>query len=315
LHPALFADADKAIATGLHALLKRQDRDGCWRDFSLSPGASEAWSTAWTGWCIAHTDPCVETITAMGRAASALMRHGRSMGWGYNSTTGPDADSTAWAIRFLAVIAPETARSRARVLDHYVDASGEAHTFLELEKGDWSEAHADVTPVVGLALLRAQAPRDRIKQIRKTILLRAQASWPPKGFWWTNQTYGLAWTLVFLAFLESLPFDLARDSKRWLEAQQVPPDAMGKALELLAWVALGIWNHPRAIAIGCDLLAGVSSDGWPGSASLLVPPQHADSASDGDQCGPFSDSGIMSTGIAIAALARWRRPRSIHSQP
>jgi hypothetical protein len=316
VYRALFADVDKAIATGARALVKRQDRDGCWRDFSLPPGRSEAWSTAWTGWCIGHADPCAETFTAMRCAASALMRHGRSTGWGYNSTTGSDADSTAWAVRFLAVIAPRVARSGATVLDRYVDACGDAHTFLELAKGTWSEAHADVTPVVGLALLCAKAHRNnRIKQIRRAILLRSQAGWPPKTFWWTNQTYGLAWTLVFLAVLESVPSGMARDSERWLEAQEIPPDAMGKAIELLAWVALARWNHPRAIGIGCDLIAGVSIEGWPGSASLLVPPQRVDSSSDGGQCGPFSDSGIMSTGIAVAALARWRRAASIRPQP
>lgn len=315
MYRAIFADVDNAIAVGVRALLKRQDRDGCWRDFSLAPGRSEAWSTAWTGWCMAHADPCAETIAAMRRAASALMRHGRPAGWGYNSATEADADSTAWAIRFLAVIAPPAARSGARILDRYIDACGEAHTFLEPRNGSWSEAHADVTPVVGLALLSAPGSRDQIDRIRRAVLLRSNERWPPKTFWWTNATYGLAWTLAFLTAVRPLRPDLAQASERWLEAQEFDPQAMGQAIELLAWTALAKWDHPRAAAAGCSLLGGIAKDGWPGSASLLVPLQRADSSTDIDQCGPFSDSGIMSTSIAIAALARWRRAASVRVQP
>lgn len=315
MYQALIADVNEAIDSSVRVLCKRQDRDGCWRDFSLPPGRSEAWSTAWTGWCIAHADPCPETVSAMRRAASALMCHGRSTGWGYNSTTGADADSTAWVVRFLAMIAPPAARSGAQVLDRYIDACGEAHTFLEPQNGAWSEAHADVTPVVGLAFMSAQASRDRIDRIRRTILVRSQERWPPETFWWTNSTYGLAWTLAFLGAVGSLRPDLAQASERWLEAHEIAPSTMGQAIELLAWAALAKWSHPRAIAVACHLLSTVSNDGWPGSALLLVPLKREDSSLDGGRCGPFSDSGIMSTGIAVAALARWRRAASVRPQP
>ena len=315
MYPALFADTDTAIAGAVRALLKRQDRDGCWRDFSLPPGRSEAWSTAWTGWCIAHADPCAETASAMRRAAAALIRHGRATGWGYNSATEADADSTAWAIRFLATVVPPAARSGAQILDRYIDPCGEAHTFLEPQRGAWSEAHADVTPVVGLALLSVQCRHDRIDRIRRAILVRSQERWPPDTFWWSNASYGLAWTLAFLAAAQSLHPGMAQASQRWLEAQEIAPDAMGQAIELLAWAALGRWNHPRAIAVGCQLLSSLSDDGWPGSALLLVPPQRAGSLPDAGQCGPYSDSGIMSTSIAVAALAQWRRAASGRLRP
>ena len=312
MYPRFFADIDQAIARAVLSLLKRQDPDGCWRDYSLSPGRSEAWSTAWTGWCLAHADARPEAVGAIRRAASALMRHGRAAGWGYNSVTEADADSTAWAIRFLGTVVPPAARSGARILDRYIDGCGEAHTFLEPQNGAWSNAHADVTPVVGLALLAARCLPDRVDRIQRAILVRSLESWPPKTFWWANPGYGLAWTLAFLAAVQSLRPGLAQTSEGWLESQEFAPDAMGQAIELLAWTALAKWNHPRAIAVGCHLLGDLSNDGWPGSARLLVPLQHADSSPDAGKCGPFSDSGIMTTSIAVAALARWRRAASVH---
>jgi hypothetical protein len=90
----------EAIARGATQLLAQQDDDSFWREFALAPGASESWATAWVGWCLAGTAistgaPHAAVRNALARARSALATARRAGGWGYNRSTGPDADSTA----------------------------------------------------------------------------------------------------------------------------------------------------------------------------------------------------------------------------
>jgi hypothetical protein len=164
---------------------------------------------------------------------------------------------------------------------------------------------------LGLLLVSASGDRDQIHRIRKSIIARNSMS-TTRRFWAAN---GLVtrWTLAFLSEVGPLPLDLIDASLAWIEQQQFPPQAMGQALELLAWSALGRWNHPRAIALICHLLASYSVEGWRGSALLLVPPQHAYAPTSVDNSDLYADSGIMTTSMVLASLAQWRRaaqPRS-----
>jgi hypothetical protein len=314
--PTFVADIDAAVTDAVGALLRRQNRDGFWRDFMLPPGRSDAWATAWTGWGIAHATRSVHGTAALQRATRALWRGGGPFGWGYNAASEPDADSTAWAIRLLSIVTPGSARAAVSILDRYLDPAGEAHTFLDPGSGTWNEAHSDVTAVVGLALVSARGARDRIERLRSTILVRSRNRWPPKTFWWSIEIYGLAWTLAFLAASGGVPTDLASASREWMERQEFPADPLGQALEVLAWTVLGIWDRPRVVAVICRLLETYSSDGWRGSTALLVPPQRRGSPQETERTGPHADDGIMTTSLVVASLARWRRAaRTRHATP
>src|SRR5260370_1321069 len=101
--------------------------DWFWRDYHLPPGMSDAWSAAWVGWCLASRPPPLrsEARSCLQRALRALSGCRCAGGWGYNRTTGPDADSTAWVVRFLshlgASVGPSVA-GLAAVFGGYVPA-------------------------------------------------------------------------------------------------------------------------------------------------------------------------------------------------
>ncbi len=74
---------------------QQQHPDGCWRDYQLEPGASEAWTTAVVLWSLAGAQPCSVALPSVRAAMDALHALQKPAGWGYNRHTAADADSTA----------------------------------------------------------------------------------------------------------------------------------------------------------------------------------------------------------------------------
>lgn len=309
---ALAAEAHELIARVAIALARRQHRDGFWREFALKPGQSETWSTAWTGWGLAHAATAVPALAAvrgaLHGATAALAASARPAGWGYNRLTGCDADSTAWAVLLLAVTAPPLALAAVPALLGYVDAAGNAHTFAEPQYGDWSGAHGEVTALAALALAAAGCPPGRVAPLRAALVARASAP-----FWWDTASYANAWRLAALAGTGGIPPEVAAQAAPWLR------DGAGRdatpfehALHLLALGhlqqqasahgELAAWHAHR-------LLAAATPQGWPGSCVLLVPPQGRGGTTGTLPRGPHHDSGTMTSALALAALARWLRTR------
>src|SRR6516165_2668721 len=102
------------LESALLFLLERQDDEGLWRDYALEPGSSEAWTTSYVGAAVAILAP---RSRALQRARAAVAGRRRDDGWGYNSATACDADSTAWSLRFL-----QTQSGSALV--RYIDVEG-----------------------------------------------------------------------------------------------------------------------------------------------------------------------------------------------
>jgi hypothetical protein len=75
-----------AVSRGTQYLLAHQDRAGLWHDYSLPPGPSDAWSTAWVGWSLAAAEG--PATGARWHAATALLALRQCDGWG---TTGAPA--------------------------------------------------------------------------------------------------------------------------------------------------------------------------------------------------------------------------------
>src|SRR5215213_3103181 len=93
-------EVNEAVVGGARFLLERQDRDGFWRDYELPPGQSEAWTTSYVGVALGRAVPDVAEA-ALARARSAVAAVAQPQGWGYNSATACDADTTSWALRLL----------------------------------------------------------------------------------------------------------------------------------------------------------------------------------------------------------------------
>lgn len=226
---ALRAEIDR----GIDVLLDRQDTDGFWREFELKPGASEAWATAWVGWCLIGAasrsrNRLIQTREACQHAAAAVLKSKGASGWGYNRRTGPDADTTAWVLRFLSAcgfhVDPPT------YLAPYIDPGGGVHTFREHDFGSWTHVHDDVAANTGLALLATTTGRDLAMRLR----LRLEERFPIKTFWWSTADYGVSWSLRFLAESGGLSHPVRASAAAWLSSRPDAPLSFELAHRLMA---------------------------------------------------------------------------------
>ncbi|CAN7634989.1 hypothetical protein LJR230_004683 [Trinickia sp. LjRoot230] len=313
-----------AIAGGIDALLDQQDKDGLWREFALHPGAAEAWTTAWVGWCLLRSDgttaedsasvrpdlmpaalprrrrvrwSCMRAATAVGRMCRP------DDGWGYNRAGGADADSTAWALRFLA--ACHVSIDPLPWLNRFVDAGGGVHTFVDDGYGSWTDSHDDVAANVGLALLHCAASRPLAQRIGR----RLRARWPVQTFWWSTPTYGIAWTLRLLSALGAgLPDAEYSNAQTWLRARPLATDAFECAHRLM--MATLLRDERCAEILANQLLDLGLLRGWRGAAYLLVPPRD-----DGPLPPPNAElRGVLTTSLCVLALSEFMSLR-VKSQP
>src|SRR5260370_23375985 len=267
---------------------------------------SEAWSTAWVGWCLASCPPPLrsEARTCLQRALRALSGCRCAGGWGYNRTTGPDADSTAWVVRFLSHLGASVGPSVAG-LESFLDVHGRAHTFLESDAGAWGDAHPDVTALVGLALLAAPASRSTIARVREAVLCAREPGAGWNSFWWTTNTYATYWSAAFLRRSGGLPVQVASELQQWLHyTSDLTSSAFELSHRLLLATALGLSGGPLAeMLVDCLLELFEANEGWPPSAHLLVPSNSDDAALEHKG---FPDSQrLVTTAIATRALTNW----------
>ena len=266
-------------------LLERRDRDGLWRDYALPPGRSECWTTSVAALAIARHAPAEAD-----RARAAVAARARPGGWGYNSSTACDADSTAWAVRLL--------RRGAGALSGYLDARGRAHTFADPGRfGTWAEAHADVTPVAGLAVVACGGPGWIVDRIRSACLAGQGADGGWRSFWWTSDAYATARSLELLEATGGVPRAVAARARAWLAAEPLARDAFDAAARLDVAGLVG----GRTASYARDLLGRRERDGgWPASPALLVPDQAT-----GERGAPHADDRrILTTAAALLALRR-----------
>src|SRR5579885_1133604 len=303
----LCRDASEAVEAGLAFLLASQSRDGLWRDYELKPGRSEAWSTAWFGWCLAHFTRRAPVAAAVQRASVALTCLCTPTGWGYNRLTEPDGDSTAWGIRFLSVAGVAGGQVAGTQLAKYLDPAGRAHTFLDPAQGAWAEAHADVTAMVGLALLGCSSRSELVARVRAAVLYARNPDGIWSSFWWATDVYATVWSVSFLRRSGGLPLEVWRGLASWVSGGQNVAGPLDAALSLL--LCLELWPNAMSLAevLVHELVDKLqNAQGWPGTALLLVPPRYEGDVS--SSVGPHADvCGYISTATACLALARWAR--------
>lgn len=270
-------------------LASRQDADGYWRDYRLEPGQSEAWTTACVGFALFQVaGSCIE----VDKAARILLSTIRTCGWGYNSRTPCDADTTSWVLRFLSAIDAIDGLDSASLLSTYVTHSGRVHTFPSSDFfGSWGQEHDEVAALVGIALLSAGV-FGLAERVRHGVLSRAR--WKP--FWWRCYSYVCAQSLEFLSLGGGIPDEvMKRESATMACLSPSPSSAFDLAQRLSATTYLS-GNLPW----GALLEAQEKDGGWPLSYELLVY----------DQRDEFSgvpkadDRRLMSTAMSMLALLK-----------
>jgi hypothetical protein len=283
-------------------LLNRQDQDGFWRDYFLPPGSSEAWTSACVGWSLASAYNRLNFTSALKRAVKAVNSIRGPKGWGYNRKTATDADSTAWTLRFIAKMDNHFGAEAAAILKQYLTTGGAARTFLDTNRfGSWALEHADVTPVVGMALIAVEAESSIIKRVRQACLdtWKVNGLWP--SFWWSTDSYSLARNLEFLSESGGIPNYVSKSTLERLISLEKPCSPFEASNNLMSAIILDKKLTDFSAHQVLVLLEWQLNDGsWPSSRVLRVPDQ---SEHISDNCTTYEDSmRLMSTSMAAHAL-------------
>jgi hypothetical protein len=296
--------ANDALEMGLAFLVDWQSSDGLWRDYDLKPGKSESWSTSWVGWCLSHFADRRPLSVAVRKAAVALVGLCTPAGWGYNRSTQADADSTAWALRFLSMSGIVYGPAASARLACHLDLAGSAHTFRDAAQGTWADAHADVTGIVGLALLACRGRRELVERIRSAVLSNRRPDGLWNSFWWSTDIYATLWSISFLRRSGGVPKEVHSDLEAWISVGRTDGSPLELALSLQLCLEIGAAAESLAEVLVHQLVDSFRAPSWPGSALLLVPERY-----DGDTSspvGPHADEhGFTTTAMACVALARW----------
>jgi uncharacterized protein YecT (DUF1311 family) len=308
------APADgRAIESALDAardyLLSRQREDGSFSDYCGVPvGASTAWVSGFVTAALAEFGG-ERALSPVARACQWLLAHRLAEGgWGYNEATGPDADSTAWA---LTALREAGLQAPSDAFDYLLSLRRVDGGFSTYRRDDgWGVSHPDVTPVAVLALEEPQ--RSWVAPAALDFAAGhadADGTWP--AYWWRGRHYSTYWNRrLFAAYDRTVPRGPAH-----------APDG-SKSIESafdLAWVlALAVQEEdPPAALMALARMLIDRQDGsgrWPAGADLRI--THP-------RCRPgcrlalgrlyTDEGGMITTSSALRALALssdfLRRPR------
>lgn len=283
-------------------LTKSQWPDGSWRDYNLKPGPSEAWTTAVVGLTLAGAPSGPSYFPVLRTAARKLHALVNPYGWGYNGESVADADSTAWALRYLAAVEGVPFPAAIGMLERYLDEKGEVHTFLTSDSDSWGEAHPDVTPVVGLALIALGANKDLVDRLRRAVLSARNSNGTWSAFWWSVESYSNARCVEFLEASGRIPIQVAKDIRCWLDKTSAEASFDIAQRLTLATSLEGANSYFTQNLI--ELLCGMQlSDGsWPPSKVLTLPPHDTN---DGKVHTVSDNNRLISSSAALYALKRW----------
>lgn len=260
-----------AITTATDFLAAQQSDDGAWRDFSTEVGVADCWTTAYIGLCLLSVpEPrSAGWMRSLERAADWLYAQlPRWQAWGYNTTTPPDADSTAHAILFLRHCDVELPLDVYRRLLAYQRPDGGFGTYQTPDVHDsWGASHVCVTPVALHALATCLDPLgDHFALTRRYIQKGQRTGGLWQSFWWQTPLYG---TAVNLEAALELELTLDRDAVvHGLDAFE-PHGFFDTALRARCYQLLGELESAR---LTCrTLVDGQAEDGsWPSEPILRV---------------------------------------------
>jgi hypothetical protein len=305
---------DATIDGALGFLLAARTPKGWWLDFSgvlennrrWRAGASDEWVSAYVGGALAGIDSDIARRAARRTWGLLVARRPPGAGWGFNRSSAPDADSTAWALRLAAAIrehrSPHAQLARA-ALNDYVRADGGLATYCDDSLAGWSRtSHACVT---------AAAAGVTTHPVLE-FLRRAQAgdgSW--SAYWWEDPEYPTALAAEALAASGALA-DRARvaSAVAWATRRIGPDGSAANSPFATAWCVglLGLTDDDASTSSRRRavewLVDRQREDGsWLASARLVVPPPHVSQPAAAAECTKtHDDARIFTTATVLAAL-------------
>jgi len=310
---------DGAITRACDFLLAERTQSGLWRDFAFSNLHSDEWVSGYVGAQLLEIGGA--RLRAAAETAWRILRDRRAPGegWGYQATTPPDADSTAWVTilaQRLGYAADPVVTANGDFLRAHLNRAGGAVTDSRAMLGalaaplpdtaahdGWHDEHGEVTASVALAGVRRAAENLLTTQC-------TDGSW--NGFWIKTRAYptGLA-----CEALRGVGSAAAREAR--LRAARWARDRLSDepvAIFDLAWLirtalfgecsaAGGVIDAAVARLVGTQR----SDGGWDGSCDMIVPIAHGEN--DITTCIAADVFRTFTCATVAAALASVRRLR------
>jgi hypothetical protein len=216
---------------------------------------------------------------------------------------GPDADSTAWALLFLAGEGAPLAQSTYEFLAGFQRKDGGFSTYSpDAGLGSWCNSQVDVTAVATRALLRG--PHTVYAPVIDEALRylahhrRADSVWD--SFWWASPWYA---TSAVLALMRDAGGEVDPDvAEPWLDVS-VPGNPFERALLIDCLAKSGRAGEAPAVVALDELLGEQLSDGsWPSAPVLRLTDRDVSAAV---PTGPlFGDPNhLFTTATVLAALS------------
>lgn len=181
-----YAKLQRAVKYLIHI----QAENGSWEDYYLPVGSSIAWVTAYVGCALAEIGEVVGFESARvsaTKAADWLESHRNyTMGWGYNTITGADSDSTGWTLRLFKKLNRSIENKDQDFLASHWKASGGFSTYKSADR--WGDAHPCVTATayLGLDKTTQETWRSELIGYLRDIAPK-NGQWP--SYWWKNHLY------------------------------------------------------------------------------------------------------------------------------
>ncbi|MFT5533753.1 MAG: hypothetical protein ACI8WM_002803 [Burkholderiaceae bacterium] len=291
-----------AMRAGVAYLLSCQAADGHWQDYRLPVGRSDAWVTGYVGVALAESDES-EAVRHSTEAAACWLETQRPypQGWGYNDQTGPDADSSAFALTLLRLAGKTPQQSDATWLRQRWHVDGGFATYARDDA--WGAPHNDVTPAAFLAL--DLADQRELHDEVLAVLARERSRdgiWP--SYWWRTCHYATWWSLRLLRALGVPPSGRAP----MVDAREQHAVHGAFDLALVTGIASLQQASPELVTGLAGKLAGLQrQDGaWVGGANLRVTDPHCYQPwSGGPACGRLyaDEDDLVTTATALRVLA------------
>jgi len=304
---------ERAIA----ALLERQGQNGLWRDFLLFNDESNEWVSAFVAAALAEADGrrvFRAAADAMSRLATQQRPDG---GWGYDDASEPDADSTAWVLRFYArfgglggeAVARATAFLRSHAKSGGVatyrdsaDLTSFAVVMPDLPQEGWKQAQCCVTAAAAPFVDWNVLPYFAVQQ-------SPEGCW--KSYWWHNDAYPTALCAEVLATSASYARNVDA-ACAWATREAAHPELndfdAAFCLRILLLRPEDVAMRRTARQIVERLRERLLPDGrWQTGALARFPMPDILAPEAGDRSTPFQDQhGLFTTAAVLAALARWK---------
>lgn len=257
---------NNALNKAKRALFNSMTENKRWLDYYLPVGQSDIWVTAYILFQLQNLSLTVEQSLLYKNAKKWLLNQATSQGWGYNSSTPPDSDSTSLALLSLNLTNKKAKSFLNKINLNCKSENGYSTYNPNIYKGSWVEAVDDVSPYVLLA--RHKYNRDSSTELPDFIRNNQLENGSWSSYWWTSDLYATYGYLLYFNKIGTEPSNSA-ELLHYIENYQ-PICDFDSALLVNCLYFLG--SKKNNFKLISQLINQQQENGlWKGSALLRLP--------------------------------------------